>query len=133
MLYIFLHNEDKKRYEEEHRNVGSRGNEDAGLAPHIARAKGFNTFAGKKRTESGSSVRSKANSRTGSPSPVLLSATKTDSGRLAVTTQSAGTAAQNERQPEWEMKFDDASGLNYYENRISGVSTWEKPADFDGV
>ena len=130
---ISKHEKYKKRYEEEHRNVGTRDNEEAGLAPHIARAKGFNTFAGKKRTESGSSVRSKANSRTGSPSPVLLSATKTDSGRLAVTTQSAGTAAQNERQPEWEMKFDDASGLNYYENRISGVSTWEKPADFDGV
>ena len=46
--------------------------------------------------------------------------------------ESAGGENPSSRQQQWERHLHDATGTPYYHNRVTGVTQWTRPADFEG-
>ena len=102
---------------------GGENQYDSEVAPHIARVAGFNHYRNKnsdgpRKTTSATNAMSTAN----------------DDDRLEGSTPPPPpqTAVPPPPQPNWERKLDDETGLEYFEHRLTGDSSWEKPQDYDG-
>jgi len=76
--------------------------------PHVARAAGFNSL----KKKGSSSIKAKK-----PPPPV-------------VEDEDDCAPPPPQRQPEWDEVWDENEGANYYVNRASGNSKWEKPEGF---
>ena len=105
------------------RSPGGENQYDSEVAPHIARVAGFNKYGNKKsdgpkKTTNATNAKSSAN----------------DNNRLEGSTPPPPpqTAVPPPPQPNWERKLDDETGLEYFEHRLTGDSSWEKPQDYDG-
>ena len=106
---ISKHEKYKRRQEEE--NDG-----DAKLSPHVARAAGFNSYTAGNHRNEGMKRKKKASEMPPAPPPPPTNAKGDDAPP----------------KPEWVRKFDNDSGFEYFEHRLTGESTWDKPKNYDG-
>ncbi|GMI52505.1 hypothetical protein ScalyP_jg9874 [Parmales sp. scaly parma] len=84
------------------------------LSPHVARAQGFkNKGGGGKKKAAAAAVAKKP------PDPEAVKKEDDD--------DDAPPPPPRKQQSEWDEVFDEAQGANYYVNRVSGASVWEKP------
>ena len=97
-----------------HQKYKERGEEQP--QPHVARAAGFNSLK-----KSGNS----SNKAKVPPPPVV------DDDYVEDNDEDEDAPPPPPKEPEWDELWDENSNSKYYVNRITGISVWDKPHDFN--
>ena len=99
-----------------HQKYKERGEEQPQPQPHVARAAGFNSLK-----KSGNS----SNKAKVPPPPVV------DDDYVEDNDEDEDAPPPPPKEPEWDELWDENSNSKYYVNRITGISVWDKPHDFN--
>ena len=102
-----------------HQKYKDRAEKEKELSPHVARAQGF-----KNKGSGGKKKAAKPTAAKKPPERVVENDVNDDEDAPPPPPRKEQNVA---KQSEWDEVWDEAQGANYYVNRVSGASVWEKP------
>ncbi|GMI51277.1 hypothetical protein ScalyP_jg3136, partial [Parmales sp. scaly parma] len=97
-----------------HQKYKDRAEKEKELSPHVARAQGFKNM--------GSGGKKKAAKPTAAKKPPEVDVNDDDDAPPPPPRKQEVV-----KQSDWDEVWDEAQGANYYVNRVSGTSVWDKP------